>query len=375
MSEQLKHIFDASVCPTKRQMNEYLAGTMMREEVYAFEHHVNSCFLCSEAIDGMLEHKENALVGMSELNNNFLKDHLELHPPQIHLNSIAQAATVDVKTKTGFHISWRQAGLAAAILLCLGTGWYFKNTQKNIDSNALIAANELVVESSPQNSVLKAKNERQNFVANKPTEKSTVTSSSAIAHNKNLPVTATQAEGNVAITSVQDQSNELATTTPSVSPENSIEETTPTRNANEAISLAGNTYGNKSEEAVSRGDTPSNLTIGAVDGMGKASVKDEAKRKRSEAKESGSASENADKLYEQGKYARALAAYKKDINSSNERTSQRAQLMAAKCYLSLGQKQNAEKLLRALVENGGGSVKRQAKKMLRDMENAAIDLE
>lgn len=142
MSEQLKHIFDISACPTKRQMKDYLSGTMSREEVYAFEHHINSCMLCSEALEGMLENTEASLVGMNELSNNFLKDHLELHPPQIHLNSIAHAAPANLpttKTKKTASISWRSVGIAAAFLLCLGLGWYFKNYQQNNSVNSSIA--------------------------------------------------------------------------------------------------------------------------------------------------------------------------------------------------------------------------------------------
>ena len=98
MSEQLKHIFDSSACLSKRQLKDYVTGIMSREESYALEHHVNTCFFCSEALDGMLEHSD-ALVTVDQLNTGFLKDHFSLTNPQIHLNSLAPAAAVPAVQK------------------------------------------------------------------------------------------------------------------------------------------------------------------------------------------------------------------------------------------------------------------------------------
>ena len=89
MSEQQKHIFDKSSCLTKKQFKEYLSGGMAQEECHVAEHHINACFLCSEAIDGGFDNKEEALSAIQEINSNFLREHLSLSDPKIYLNSLA----------------------------------------------------------------------------------------------------------------------------------------------------------------------------------------------------------------------------------------------------------------------------------------------
>ena len=78
---------------------------------------------------------------------------------------------------------------------------------------------------------------------------------------------------------------------------------------------------------------------------------------------------DGDELYDAGEYKAAAISYKKQMNSSDSRTSQHATLMAAKSYIKLGQKDNAIKMLRTLAEEGSGTYKRQAKRMLKDLED------
>src|SRR5690606_5602807 len=127
MSEQLKHIFDNSACLSKRQLKDYVNTTMSREEQYAVEHHITTCFFCSEALEGM-NRKDEALVAVDELNTNFLKDHFSLINPQIHLNSIAptvQAQPIQrQRKKTTMQPLLRPSALAAAALLGFAVLWY-----------------------------------------------------------------------------------------------------------------------------------------------------------------------------------------------------------------------------------------------------------
>ena len=75
MKEQLIHILDQSVCLSRKQMKEYLSGTMLPEEAHAAEVHLSSCPLCSLAMEGFEEHTEEALAAISALNSGFLKEH------------------------------------------------------------------------------------------------------------------------------------------------------------------------------------------------------------------------------------------------------------------------------------------------------------
>lgn len=97
-----------------------------------------------------------------------------------------------------------------------------------------------------------------------------------------------------------------------------------------------------------------------------------AKLKKTERTASASSetanNENADDLFYDGKYSKALSVYKKQMNNTDAKKSQQAQLMAARCHLNLGQKNSAIKLLEELAERGSGSPKRQAKRLLKDLE-------
>src|SRR3954471_13952732 len=101
MKPELIHILDQSVCLTRRQIKDYLSGTMLPEEQHAAEVHLSSCPLCKMAMEGFEAHSEEALAAISSLNSGFLKEHYDAVTPQIHLNSVAPAiaATAHRKSK------------------------------------------------------------------------------------------------------------------------------------------------------------------------------------------------------------------------------------------------------------------------------------
>ena len=76
----------------------------------------------------------------------------------------------------------------------------------------------------------------------------------------------------------------------------------------------------------------------------------------------------ANALYEAGNYGAAASSYREQMNVEDKRTSQQATLMAARSYLKLGHKVKAKQLLQTLVNEGSGSQKRQAKRLLKDLE-------
>jgi FimV-like protein len=392
MSEQLKHIFDLSACPTKRQMKDYLSGTMEREEIYAFEHHINSCFLCSEALEGIMEHAGEAVAGMEQLNNEFLKDHLELHPPQIHLNSIAPApslAPTHHKGKTNSQRTlWKPAGIAAALIICLGLGWYFKNIPSQTIQQAPVIAQanrSEVVKENPSSEVqpLPAQMEPAVLAASdKPVETSQVPSvkrgkdeTAAVAEPKTIQQTQPAPSASPEELVVKEHKAPLINKAePPANTPVATEQISKTvsRNTADMASVSANRYQQKSSNALSLGGGRTSGDLYMVDGVQVAGEKE--KTKKADKERRIQATDNAEELYNQGKYAKALATYKKQMNSSDGKESQQAKLMAARCHLQLGQKSSAEKLLKELAETGSGASKRQARRILRDMErNAASE--
>jgi hypothetical protein len=63
----------------------------------------------------------------------------------------------------------------------------------------------------------------------------------------------------------------------------------------------------------------------------------------------------------------ALNQYKKEMSSPDTRTRRQATIMAARCYLNLGNKASAIQLLQGLA-NESGPEKRAAKRMLKDLD-------
>ncbi|HTN47637.1 MAG TPA: tetratricopeptide repeat protein [Flavipsychrobacter sp.] len=394
MSEQLKHIFDLSACPTKRQMKDYLNGTMEGEEIYAFEHHINSCFLCSEALDGMMEQAEEAVAGVEQLNNEFLKDHLELHPPQIHLNSMAPAPSLTPTHHRGKansqRIFWKPVGIAAALVICLGLGWYFKNTPSQITQQSPSIAqanrNEMVKE-NPSSEVqpLSARMETAGAYDNlaetsqtHPSVKRAGKEIAAITEPKTTEQTQPAPGALPEEVAVKEYKLPLANKTepPANTPVTAVQTSqVATKNTADVTSLSAATYQQKSNNALNLGGGRTSGELYVIDG---AQVKggENERSKKADKERRTMADDNADDLYNDGKYAKALTAYKKQINSSGGKESQQAKLMAARCYLQLGQKSNAEKLLKELAETGNGASKRQARRILRDMDrNAASEEE
>ena len=392
MSEQLKHIFESSACLSRRQLKDYATGTMSREECYAVEHHVNTCFFCSEALDGMMEHSE-ALLTVEQLNTGFLKDHFSLTNPQIHLNSLAPAAAAPAmqkRSKTRGRVQpllLKPSSIAAAILLGLGVMWYleFGNEQvkpRQVASATVAAATdetpvseqssstEAVAvtdvpnsETASQLGLTSRQTEQRNFdddpqkvqpliitdpKAGKDKQAAEAESKSSVAADAALAKTAKakREEINTSTISLPTTTVEKLPRIPSAAA--SFNEGLPsTRKAEHGAAIVV-----KDKVVGSEGATNSRKenSVGSADASAK-TLKD------------------GDELYDAGEYKAAAISYKKQMNSSDSRTSQHATLMAAKSYIKLGQKDNAIKMLRTLAEEGSGTYKRQAKRMLKDLED------
>jgi len=341
MKERIDHIFESSSCLTKRQVTDYVNKTMSREECLAAEHHINSCGFCSAALDGLTPQI------LKNMDNGFLKEHLSLIRPQVHLSSIAPTASgnlVQRRPKKNVKAPLvKTSSITAALLLGFGVLWYLQYGSKlEPRSN-----NNVVQKSVPVTAVSTgAKLHEQKTVEPatvQPEEKVALTETSF--HPATPPE---QQRPQPLITTRPDDKQTSASKTEKPEPDPAIKET--------------------EKKAIERNsDIPAAIPKPAV-----LPVKEErraAPPKSSSEKEQQSPEE----LYESGKYGAALNIYKKQMSSNGSRSEQQAALQAANCYLKLGQKDNAVKLMQSLVETGNGSPRRQAKRLLKDLEKTGAD--
>jgi FimV-like protein len=177
--------------------------------------------------------------------------------------------------------------------------------------------------------------------------------SAEVAQKDKATPSATVAPNKTAFTKKQDASATIALPTSNV-------EKLPTRNTSDVNTMAAG--------APAKGDESSVFT------SARKKVADDEVDVRTEGLESrsdegdGRKLSTANALYEAGNYGAAASSYKEQIGGDDKRTSQQATLMAARSYLKLGQKEKAKQLLQTLVNEGSGSQKRQAKRMLKDLE-------
>lgn len=94
MRRILAHMFDNSACLSKRQLRDYVNGTMADEECYVVERHANDCAFCSEALEGLSTQGAQATTYLETFSSEFLHDHFQSELPPVHLNSIAAPSTI-----------------------------------------------------------------------------------------------------------------------------------------------------------------------------------------------------------------------------------------------------------------------------------------
>ncbi|RYE06825.1 MAG: tetratricopeptide repeat protein, partial [Sphingobacteriales bacterium] len=348
---------------------------------------------CSEAIEGLFEQKEGrAVETLIELDTDFLKDHLSLQHPQIHLNSLAAAqpvATHYPHKKRNSQPLWRNISIAAALALGLGVFWLAKyGNQNGLHTNQPIAQQ---TETTPPATSIN-NGEREPLADNAPVSRATPTQQPEpmqplkngsdpkapqtllMADKKQDTEDARPAPGNVANAdeareAPRQKEEEVAVNAykaatidrPAAAPKplaNSEQiEKMPTRNTDGVASTSAGTYSGSDGLKVGGGRSNANNNY-VVDGV---------QTKAKKATVTDDHLTTGDNFYNERKYNQALNAYKKELNSGDKSRRQKAGLMAARCYLALGQKTEAKGLLNDLVQNGSGGAKREAKRMLSDM--------
>lgn len=389
---QLIHIFDNSTCLTKKQMRDYVGGKMTNEEAHAVEVHLNSCPLCSDAVEGLFEQQEGGLTTMHELNTDFLKDHFGLSNPQVHLNSMAATQSVrkhvprEKKPAKTAVLSWRSTSLAAGLLLVIGLLWFYRIDHRAPEPIAKVTDN--LSKQPPEVAGRPGEPVAGNVIAmNEPkTGKRSVVQAitqpapeniaaaldkSADAAPATLAAAADTEPGGV------QQEEVMAAKAPPVAeqePKMAKTETADRMSAATPVVAAastssyqptfGNSYSNSKTEAYQISGARSSKMAYTVDGIRTQEKKSKIAKATTTEPDKLDA---ADQLYRQKNYGDALNLYAKEMHSNNASRKQTAALGAARCYLAIGNKTQAKKLLQSLADSSDGPVRRHARRLLRDI--------
>ncbi len=344
MKEQLIHILDQSVCLSRKQMKEYLSGSMLPEEAHAAEVHLSSCALCSLAMEGFEEHSEQALAAISALNSGFLKEHFDNISPQIHLNSIAHTAALPAVARKSISLQpvWRRVAIAAAAMLLIGLVWAFQHNR----NPKPVPVREIVVNSSSPSGAVGASTPATSAVERPVTAASIPPKAETPAGKSATPVV----KQDVKVTPVPEVSDKQpdaplpAKVAAVASPKPAAPDTDVKATEEPAARSHAASAEKESVPVVKEKTAPP---------VQPAETKDDIER--------------GDESYGKGSYGAALAHYKKGMASTDSRTRYQSMLMAAQCYAALGNKAKAETLLQRVIDEGSGPERRAAKRALRRM--------
>lgn len=423
MKEELKHIFDESVCLSSRQLKDYVAGHMSNEECHAVEHHLNSCPLCSAAVDGMLLQPEKALETINQFNTDFLREHLGLKNPQPQANSNANGSAPasqapdeqEARTVTPiipiprFNVRSliRPVSIAAALVLIFMLVWYLRPDSR--DAKNGVIAQKLDNEQNAKASQKELRDEpvlpAENAAAPAPAPATVTPEPQPQAPEESKALAATGAADNLGKEKTADKIADAKKAAPEVkvanaaagpqatAPKKALTETkkdiatgkeqlvnaakpskAPAKDEHKAIEQLAAA---KNDQAGYKTASDNNSNVHAFSQPAAAiASRSEVAAPLSKNADAGAGAATeqlpADRqdrgkyYFNQQKYGEALKEYKNDINSSSKSKRHEATYMAAQCYIKLGNTKEAERLLKIIVDEGG-SQKRHAKKLLESL--------
>ena len=406
ITNDLQHLFDGTHCLSKRQMRDYAAGSMDREEAYAVESHLNTCPLCSAAADGMLAHFPESAGVLADVDAGFLKEHFRKHSPQIHLNTVAPTASAPVTRRIpGGRVieftSLRTMGIAAGVLLLIASLWWMQNgtnrEERSLKDTAPIAQAEMPRNSSSgipeaENRLARAgatsgteEAERERSMAEKRKDES----SSAVALMDAATAAAPESDAAFTPAPAAPTSPTVAAATSATSVEEAKTDkalltSEPATQTLDGVSIGSSRYSRPLIEPAQ----PASRTVLAekeIEKMPTRSTVDNAStsssvyqsRNGSGMSIGGGRAENAEvvvdrledgkTLYKKGSYSAALKVLRSQISRTSGTDREEAILYAARCHRALGQNAAAKKLLQGLAE-GSGSRARAARRELRAMD-------
>lgn len=393
--EQLKHIFEQSSCLTKKQLKEYVSGSMSPEEAHAVEQHLHSCPMCSDAVDGLMAQQGKGVEVMNTINADFLTKHLGTANPQaprnINMPPTNTANTTDKRRKPApamikakpvkSYFAFRTMSVAATILFAIVGIWYYRLT------------NDVLQESQPV---------AQELPKPAPIEQP---AAAQYAEDTQEAIAAAADMVNNGITEVGTGAS--ITQSPATKDKGVVAMAAPTREKEKEGLLKR--LGNKIEAAAAKKTTQQLLGAIKNDNPDKyaTSAKNQfVEEQRMKPKEeradivdmqAGNASratgnsyqpaedvkavtisekeaaepvskiDKADQLLKSGKASDALNLYTQEMRGASSRGKrQEAAIGAARCYVALGNRYKAKDILLSIVDEGGPR-KREAKRMLKEL--------
>lgn len=358
--EQLKHMFDSSACLSTRQLKSYASGKMVHEEAHTVEVHLLSCPFCTDALEGLTNHKDSeAFEDIEQMNADFLHKHFK-NIPQEKASVTKAIKKPKVKSTISFNPQLiKNLSIAAGIILLVGIFWFMRDsifptsnepehiaqntgpvTEKSdlrpafeeeqqseaIDTptdNALVSTQEVATVLSADNTTKEI-----NEAAPKPAGSQPATAANA---NKNADVGPPTLK-EVAPTVAKDVEEEMKK-------DRSIASTT---SADQQNSYYEKRLGN-SFDAGAESKPELQVESSAATGI-----------------------ERADELYNKGRYRRALKQYQGEMFNPKSPAKDQATYMAAQCHLHLGETTQAKTLLNSLVKEKSslqGKAKQQLDKL------------
>lgn len=379
MKEQLKHIFDQSACLSKRQLRDYLSGDITHDECHALEHHINTCFFCSEALEGMIENKEDSLSTLDRLNNHFLKERFSISHPNVHLNSIATTASAPtirrIHKPNPRKFAPKPSAIASAAILAFAVLWYIQNGKDRIHDRET---------NSPQlaqtvNSVPERQKNSMGLMAMPSSANNQNATNNHEVTDTNSPIPEQQSD----IAQIEKASEPALNAEQKTKP---IQEKQATAAAMQKVTIEKKTESAAKPLLAQKEKTtvdpikkqenkslkvPQNIhepTDPAIEQLYVATTPKIPEANSNLANPDQDNTGNAKKLFESARYNEALDIYKTQMNALDKQTRVDASLMAARCYIRMGQSTKASVLLESLASNGNSAQKRQAKKLLKGLE-------
>lgn len=310
----------ASACMSLRQFQQYLNRNLAEEEATALQRHVTSCSLCTEALRGASQHRQEALAVLEHWNHKFLKDQNAVARAQLPYNkhSTPQSAPPTAvqrllggRSRAGLR-KVRSAVIASLVVAGLGGAWLWR------------------------------------FGQERP---ATINPVSEQPKTINIPPSSIVTEDN------QPKEPAKPTITPPTKP--IIQ--------NAAIKEVGLV---KTEPTLDQPPLLKNAAREPADDLQPAPTTDNSDEHKQRNTPTDTAPLDAYQLYEDGKFAAAVAAFKVEMKTAEDpKVKFGAALMAARCYINLGQYAKAKPLLEVVESEATGSQKRTARRLLRRLDS------
>lgn len=394
--EQLKHIFEQSSCLTKKQLKEYVSGSMSTEESHAIEQHLHSCPMCSDAIDGLMAQQGKGVEVMNTINADFLTKHLGAANPQVPQNinmpkpnttntrdTQKKPAPAMIKAKpVRSYFAFRTMSVAATILFAIVGIWYYRLTNDVLQESQPVAQELPKPAPVEQPTVAQYAEDTQDAIAaaadmvkNGVTEVgvgSSITQSPATKDKGVVAMAAPAHEKEEKQGLLKKLGNKIEAAAAKKTTQQllgAIKNDNPDKYATSAKNQFVEEQRMKPKEE--RADVADMQPGNASRAMGNSYQPTEDVKaitvSEKEALEPVSKIDKADQLLKSGKASDALNLYTQEMRgASSKGKRQEAAIGAARCYVALGNRYKAKDILLSIVDEGGPR-KREAKRMLKEL--------